>query len=150
MTRTDEGMLMLGWGNPTPIMRIVARRSVALLAALACALMISVVSSAPAHAAGDWSNNQTTVISRDHGLYLGQLEVAVWTMNQPGTVRAHVWGPGFNYYSAPEGVGPFRTFRAYFDVNQVFADQSKICAEGERMIDGEWVGQGLPCFTVVR
>ena len=141
---------MLGRENRTHIVRIVARRSVALFGALACALMIGVVSGTPAHAAGEWDNNQTTVISRDHGLYLGQLEVAVWTMNQPGTFRAHVWGPGFNYYSTPEGVGPFRTFRAYFDVNQVFADQSKICAEGERLIDGEWVGQGLPCFTVVR
>jgi hypothetical protein len=141
---------MLGWGNQTHVMGTVARRSMALIGALVCALMIGVLSSTPAHAAGEWSNNQTTVISRDHGLYLGQLEVAVWTMNQPGLFRAHVWGPGFNYYSVPEHVDSFRTFRAYFDVNQVFADQTKICAEGERYIDGEWVGQGLPCFTVVR
>jgi hypothetical protein len=145
-----KGLLMLGRENRTHIQGIVARRSMALIGALACALMIGMVSSTPAHAAGEWSNNATTVISRDHGLYLGQLEVAMWTGNQPGLFRAHVFGPGFDYYSTPEHVDSFTTFRAYFDVNRVFADQTKICAEGQQSIDGEWVSQGLPCFTVVR
>ena len=127
------------------------RRTATLCAVLASAAAMIVSVSGPAAAAGEWNNHQTTIISRDHGLYIGTLEVAVWTTNIPASYHTRVWGPGFSVNTKSEYVGAFRTYRDWVPLNRVFPAGSRICAEGWRYNGhGGYDSIGLPCFTVTQ
>ena len=115
----------------------------ALVAAAALGLVIGLNSTALA--SGSFENNQTIMIIRDNGQYVGTVEVAIWTGNGArGNVHARVWGAGFSGFTQSQNVGRFTTYRGYIKVNRVLPVGSKICAEGF------WGTQsvGLPCATI--
>jgi hypothetical protein len=112
---------------------------------VAASLSMVVGLNSQAMAAGEFENNQTTMIIRDHGRYVGTVEVAIWTTNRPqGDVHAKVWGPGFSGWTHSEDVGSFTTFRGWVKVDRVLPDGAKVCAEGF------WGDSsvGLPCATI--
>ncbi|NUS71912.1 MAG: hypothetical protein HOQ05_00745 [Corynebacteriales bacterium] len=125
-------------------------RSMAVMGVAVAAALAVLLTSNPASADGSWSNHQTTIISRDAGLYIGTLEVAVWTQNIPASYHARVWGPGFSVDTKSEYVGAFRTYRDWVKVDRVFAEGAVICAEGWRYNGHGYDSIGLPCFTVTR
>jgi hypothetical protein len=123
------------------------RRVTKLLVVIAASLGMVIGLNSPALAAGEFENNQTIMIIRDHGLYVGTVEVAIWTANETrGNVHAKVWGPGFSGWTHSEDVGSFTTFRGWVKVDRVLPAGSKVCAEGF------WGTQsvGLPCATIVQ
>lgn len=127
-----------------PRIRLIARVG----AVLAGVLAILAVTTGTASAHGEFSNNQTTLITRDDGRYIGTLEVAVWTQNVQASYHVHVWGPGFNLNTKTENVGAFRTYRDYVPLNRAFKDGDRICGEGWRSTGSGYQSMGLPCFTI--
>jgi hypothetical protein len=130
-----------------PGRRLLRRRATKLLLVAAAALGMVIGLNSPAMAAGRFENNQTTMIIRDNGVYVGTIEVAIWTSNAPrGDVQARVFGPGFSGWTRSEDVGSFRTYRGYLKVDRVLPAGSRVCAEGF------WGSSsvGLPCATIVR
>jgi hypothetical protein len=73
---------------------------------VAASLGMVVGLNSPAMAGGDFDNNQTMMIIRDSGRYVGTVEVAIWTQNRPrNDVQAKVFGPGFSGWTRSENVG---------------------------------------------
>jgi hypothetical protein len=132
--------------NPArPAGRRLRRRVTRLLVVLAASLGMVIGLNSPAMAAGEFENNQTTMIIRDHGRYVGTVEVAIWTANAArGDVHAKVWGPGFSGWTKSENVGSFTTFRGWVKVDRVLPAGARVCAEGF------WGNSsvGLPCATI--
>jgi hypothetical protein len=116
-----------------------------LVVVVAASLGMVVGLNSPAMAGGDFDNNQTTMIIRDSGRYVGTVEVAIWTQNRPrNDVQAKVFGPGFSGWTRSENVGSFTTYRGWVNVNRVLPVGAKICAEG---FYGD-SSVGLPCATI--
>jgi hypothetical protein len=141
-------MIFSGERERAPRVRSTLRRRVTrLLAVLAASVGMVIGLNSPALAAGEWSNNQTTMIIRDHGLYVGTVEVAIWTQNQArGNVHARVWGAGFSGWTSSQNVGAWTTYRGWVTVNRVLPAGSRVCAEG--FYGNQSVG--LPCVTIVQ
>jgi hypothetical protein len=130
-----------------PVRGRVRRRVTRLLVVTAASLGMVIGLSSPALAEGEWTNNQTTMIIRDHGVYVGTVEVAIWTQNQArSNVRARVWGEGFSGWTHSENVGSFTTYRGWVTVNRVLPSGSRVCSEG--FYGNQSVG--LPCVTIVQ
>lgn len=123
----------------------VRRGMTRVLVVVAASLGMVVGLNSPAMAGGEFDNNQTTMIIRDSGRYVGTVEVAIWTQNRPrNDVQAKVFGPGFSGWTRSENVGSFTTYRGWVKVNRVLPDGAKICAEG---FYGD-SSVGLPCATI--
>jgi hypothetical protein len=123
----------------------VRRGTTRVLVVVGASLGMVVGLNSPAMAGGEFDNNQTTMIIRDSGRYVGTVEVAIWTQNRPhNDVQAKVFGPGFSGWTRSENVGSFTTYRGWVKVNRVLPDGAKICAEG---FYGD-SSVGLPCATI--
>jgi hypothetical protein len=134
-------------GTTRPARGRLRRRITRLLVVVAASLGMVIGLNSPAMAAGEFENNQTIMIIRESGRYVGTVEVAIWTSNAArGNVHARVWAEGFpSSWTKSEDVGAWTTFRGHVKVDRVLRAGSKICAEGF------WgtVSVGLPCATIV-
>jgi hypothetical protein len=130
-----------------PARRGLRRRATRLLVVVVASVGMVIGLNSPAMAEGEFESSQTTMIIRDHGLYVGTVEVAIWTMNRArGNVHAKVFGPGFSGWTHSEDVGSFTTFRGWVKVDRVLRAGDRVCAEGF------WGSEsvGLPCATIVQ
>jgi hypothetical protein len=76
-------------------------------------------------------NNQTMMIIRDNGLYVGTVEVTICTANEArGNVHTKVWDPSFSGCTHSENVGSFTTFRGLVKVDRVLRAGDRVCAVG--------------------
>jgi hypothetical protein len=135
-------------GRPIPRWRLnrMAMRAAALLLAVSAITGLNFVNSPTASASGEFCNNQVCFTINTGGLYVGRIETTHWTGNQGGPYKAHVWSTNgqIDYWTRPENVPNFTTYRDHRDVNQNFPSGTRICVEG-------WAGTssvGLPCATI--
>jgi len=116
-------------------------------AALGTAALLVTGLASPASASGKFNSGSTSIVSRDDGLYVGTLEVQVYTYGA-ASYHADIWGPGFKRNLKTEYVTGNRRYIDYVKLNRVFREGDRICAQGWKYNGHGYDSLGLPCFTI--
>jgi hypothetical protein len=116
-------------------------------AALGAAILMVAGLATTASASGTFRNGRTELVSRDSGVYVGTLEVRIYTWGA-ASYHASIWGPGFSRNLKTEYVTGNRRYVAYLVLNRYFHSGDRICAEGWKYNGSGYDGIGLPCFTI--
>jgi hypothetical protein len=140
-------------GRPVPEWRLnrMTRRTVAVLVAVSAFTGLGFSNSPNASAAGEWCNNGTCFTINTDGRYVGRIETSVWSNNNPGEIKTHIWSTDgqIDLWTKSEFVGAFTTYRDYKDINRNFPPGTRICVEGWHGGEGGTGGSvGLPCVTI--